>query len=214
MISDDPIQFLRLSKEDLRASLSKLKEDLQTRSPEDLTQKTGSELKTTGETTTLILYCFSKKFTITLPEFSIQDAQGKAADLLYSGFIIHYLATADGTPSSGKWISLREIPGGTFYADAFQGYTGDVLVRTFGGKEDQLIQACRENKGEEIDLGDFGYSFQLLPRVKLGLVYWRGDEEFPPSARILFDGSSPHYLPCDALAVMGAQLTRDLCLAL
>jgi hypothetical protein len=42
------------------------------------------------------------------------------------------------------------------------------------------------------------------------VVYWLGDEDFPPSARVLFDASAGQHLPTDAFALLGSTLTHRL----
>ncbi len=32
--------------------------------------------------------------------------------------------------------------------------------------------------GEEISISDAGYEFQILPKFKIGLVFWNGGDEF------------------------------------
>ena len=59
-------------------------------------------------------------------------------------------------------------------------------------------------------MGDAGYTFTVLPRVHLALVYWEGDEEFPSQARVLFEDSTSHYLPTDGLAILGSQLVGKI----
>ena len=34
--------------------------------------------------------------------------------------------------------------------------------------------------------GDAGYEFSFLPHFKMRISIWEGDEEFPPSAQILY----------------------------
>ena len=46
--------------------------------------------------------------------------------------ILYYLSYADGTPLADRWIGYRELPDGTFYSQAFQGYSGDRLARHSG----------------------------------------------------------------------------------
>lgn len=212
MPKEDPVHFLRLSKKDLSESLDELRAELKDRSPADIAGKTGAELKKEDDgEESFNLSCFFQDYTVSLPDFTVRDSRGQEGDLLITGFIIYYLYTADGTQEVNQWVSLREIPGGTFYADAFKGYTGDVLADSFRGDVEGLEKACRGMGGVEMDLGDLGFTFQLLPRVKLCLVYWQEDEEFPASARILFEASAANYLPCDVLAVLGAQLVRRIC---
>ena len=64
--------------------------------------------------------------------------------------------------------------------------------------------------GRQETLGDAAFAFQALPRVRLLAVGWQGDEDFPPSYRVLFDGNSHHHLSTDACAILGSTLTRRL----
>ena len=50
----------------------------------------------------------------------------------------------------------------------------------------------------------------VLPRVPLLLVMHRGDEEFPPDCRVLFDRCCSHYLNTDDLKVLSTQLAAYL----
>ena len=52
-------------------------------------------------------------------------------------------------------------------------------------------------------MGDASYGFRALPQVWLAAVLWLGDDEFPASARMLFDETSSHYLATDLLATLG-----------
>ena len=81
--------------------------------------------------------------------------------------ILTYLATADGTTPSSRWIGFRELPDGMFYVQAFQGYTGGRLVRELEGGVDTFRRAAETLGGEPLELGDAGYAFQVLPRVHL-----------------------------------------------
>src|SRR3990170_263600 len=42
----------------------------------------------------------------------------------------------------GKWIGFRELPGGGFYHQAFQGYTGDQICREFEAAPAALGQSA------------------------------------------------------------------------
>jgi hypothetical protein len=49
-----------------------------------------------------------------------------------------------------------------------------------------------------------------LPRLSILVAYWSGDEDFPTSVQVLFESSTPHYLPTDVCAYLGSSLTRML----
>jgi len=129
--------------------------------------------------------------------------------------VLTYLATADGTTPSSRWIGFRELPDGMFYVQAFQGYTGDRLVRELqgftasaqpSGGVELFRRAAEVLGGEPLALGGAGYVFTVLPRVHMPIVYWEGDEEFPSQARVLFEDTAAHYMPTDGLAILGSQL--------
>ncbi len=42
------------------------------------------------------------------------------------------------------------------------------------------------------------------------MIFWSGDEEFPPEARILFDSTVPTYLSTEDVAVLSQQTVFGL----
>lgn len=124
--------------------------------------------------------------------------------------LLYYLLTADDSLLSGKWISFADLPDGRMYNAAFQGYSGDEVVKAFGFDLDEFRSACLKAGGEPIEIGNASFVFQALPRVPLMLTYWLGDEEFPSSCKVLFDESASHYVPIDACAILGSMLTRKV----
>ena len=150
------------------------------------------------------------------PEFVAGDENTmQELPLPVQALLLYYFRMADGTPRAGRWISFSELPDGRFYNQAFQGYTGSELARHF--QEDfQAFEKAAVNQGGEWPepgkdmIGEGAFIFQALPRVPLLAVFWKGDEDFPPSFQILFDASVSHYLPTDVCAILASMLTRRL----
>ena len=44
----------------------------------------------------------------------------------------------------------------------------------------------------------------------MSIILYRGDDEFPAKANILFDDAAEHYLPTEDLAVLGEILAENL----
>jgi hypothetical protein len=128
--------------------------------------------------------------------------------------LAYYFTLSDGTPQTGRWISFSELPDGTFYTQAFQGYTGNELLKVFGNDENRFanaaVQAGGRPAGMAQSIGDQAFIFRVLPHVSLMVVNWLGDEDFPASYRILFDAAASHHLTTDACAILGSTLTRRL----
>jgi hypothetical protein len=123
---------------------------------------------------------------------------------------LYYLQTADGAPLAGKWIAFRELPGGMFYHQAYQGYSGDRLAKAIDNRIAVFEGAAQNLGGTRLALGDAAFAFDALPRVRVAAVYYAGDEDFPATANVLFDASASHYLPTDALAGVGSALVDRL----
>jgi hypothetical protein len=159
----------------------------------------------------LELALFGDPIVITTTDWRVLDGHTReAVSPNTEAMLLYHLATTDGSPVTERWISFRELPGGGFYHQAFQGYTGKELVKHFRNRLGAFERAAEELNGRQEGVGDAAYAFQALPRVPLMVVYWLGDEDFPPSARVLFDASAGRHLPTDAFALLGSTLTRRL----
>ena len=136
---------------------------------------------------------------------------GSDCSLYDTGMLLYYLRQADGTPLADHWIGYRELPGGSFYSQAFQGYSGDRLARAFGTTPDLYSKAAPSLDGLRLPaLPGLAFAFLPLPRIRLASILYPGDDEFPPRASVLFDAAASHYMTTDGLALLGAGLVGRL----
>jgi hypothetical protein len=174
-----------------------------------LAARTGTAFARQGDSQgQFALEYIGKTYHVTFPGFVARD--GDTGEECWAGLrflFLHYFQKADGAPLAHRWIAYRELPDGMFYFHAFQGYTATRLVKAFENDLAKFQEAASKAGGEAISHGDAGFMFKALPRVPLAVVYWYGDDEFPPNASVLFDASAGHYLSTDGLAVLG----RELC---
>ena len=160
---------------------------------------------------TFLFNYWGKPISISYPELIVQEpGTQKNASEMTQAIILYYLQTADGTPLQGNWISFAELEDGRFYNQAFQGYTGQEISRFFQNDQGRFSSAALKLGGEASSSFPAAYAFLALPRVPLLINFWAGDEDFPSSCQVLFDGSASHYLPTDAYAILGSTLTRQL----
>lgn len=189
--------------------MEQMRKELAAMDPVLLGARTGADFRKSGEGQgSFALNYFDEAYLVSCPQFQARDAKtGKECSPGLLFLFLHYFHTADGTSLADRWIGYRELPDGMFYSQAFQGYSGARLVNTFGNDLESFKKAASKVGGQGLSLGDAGFMFQGLPRVRLAVVYWFGDDEFPPHANVLFDASAGHYLSTDGLAVLG----RELC---
>jgi len=144
------------------------------------------------------------------PELIGYDSHDESLSDFQQAMFLYYLITADGVPLTDKWVSFADLPDGRMYNAAFQGYSGDEVVKAFGFDLSGFKTTCSKADGNPVDIGSASFVFQALPRVPLMLTYWLGDEDFPSSCKVLFDDSASHYLPIDACAILGSMLTQKI----
>jgi len=188
--------------DDLRAKLS-------AQSPSALANRCGAEYD--AKTTSLRFLFFEHPVIVDFPDLVPVDIKtGMSLPVVTQALLLYYLISADETPLIRRWISFDSLPDGRFYRQAFQGYTGGELVRHFGNDLTAFMAAACKLDGVKMSVGDAAFAFHALPRFMLAVVYYLGDDDFPPSCQILFDASAGHYLPTDVCAILGSMLTRML----
>jgi hypothetical protein len=194
-------------REKMIAQVAAQREELRQRDPRELAARCGAEF----ENGILRLKFFEEMHTITFPELKVHvEMTNKGCGLNRSSMFFYYLLTADGAPLAGKWVAFRELPGGMFYHQAYQGYSGDRLAKAIDNHIGVFERAAKTLGGIKLDVGDAAFAFDALPRVCVAAVYYAGDEDFPASANVLFDASAIHYLPTDALGGVGSSLVDRL----
>ena len=89
--------------------------------------------------------------------------------------------------------------------------TEDLLFHSFcqamAGKADQLDRICPELGGVSVaSKADYSYEFQAFPGVKLRLLYWEEDDEFPAKAQILVDRNVTDYVHLETTGCIACDL--------
>jgi len=192
--------------------LDKLRAQVSLANPSRLAKNTGSSyFPMTTRTGEFRLLYWEQETTISFPDLiAYNKLSGDKLSVIDQAMLLYYFKTADGAPICERWISFSELLDGTFYNQAFQGYTGHTLARVFQNDQASFEHDSNILSGTHYELGDAAYVFQALPQVALLVVFWLGDEDFPSSFQIVFDASASNYLPTDAYAIMGSMLTRRL----
>jgi hypothetical protein len=182
-------------------------EALRSANIEDRAGKSGAYFKKEGEGRCLIKLPFLSRYClIHFPDITVtyQDEGGEVP--LWSKLVIlHYIAQAQGHPVAGEWISFRQLTGGEAYYPAFDKRSQGPLLRFFARRADLLEKAGCSLGGTRAPAADRGVILAALPRVPIAFLFWNGDDELPPEARILFDASVPAYLSTEDAVVLAQQ---------
>jgi hypothetical protein len=116
--------------------------------------------------------------------------------------ILHYLNGDADSPPTGELIGFEGIPDGRQYLANFRGRTYVPLLKKFGSDPEKIVKAAAQLGGEKAEFGDFSVAIPVLPRIRITIILWRGDEELGPEAKIVFDRNIVHQLPVEDIIVL------------
>ena len=164
--------------------------------PQDAVNRLGEEIWNGQEFRVRLL---GREFAISHPNYELRALDGGSLPPLPTQtFLLRYLLESRALSWNGGWKTFREMPWGEMY---IKPYTGRVLTRaafTFGTRIDAFRAACEKMGAIPLKHGDAGYQFDFIGGYQMQLLVWQGDEEFPPSAQVLYsDNFSDGFAPED-----------------
>jgi len=177
---------------------------------EERARKAGADYQRVEDGEKITLEFFSEPYQISCPQIEFYSPLKKTVSLVTRILLLHYLIRADGSPMTGQWVGYKDIPGGLLYASVFARRVTDPLVRRFGRSAKGFKEAGIQLGGETAGVGDASFILKAFPFIPVQYVLWEGDDEFPPSAQLLFDASVDHYLSLEDIVVLGQITTGRL----
>ena len=189
------------------AQVERLRADLRSQDPAETARRIGALF-----TATVLRWPYwGGDVEIGWPTLEPRWVDGGPCSPFDTAMLLYHLRSSDGSSPAGTWIGFRELPGGSFYHQAFTGYTGRRLAEKFGAAPEGLDAAARTLRGEPVvGLAPHAWRFVPLPRIPMAACLWPGDEEVVPQAAVVFDALAGHHLPTDGLALLGSGLTGRL----
>lgn len=151
----------------------------------------------------------NKRYTISHPDFETEclDEDGSYAPLLDNLetkiLLLRYLLEGKRVSSHGNFYAYADMPWGNHYDQVFQGRCVKRLAFGFGSCLDRFCRVMEKLEGKKLSVGDAGYEFAFLDDLKLRFMIWEGDEEFPPSAQILFSDNFSSAFHGEDMAAVG-----------
>ncbi len=109
-----------------------------------------------------------------------------------------------------KLIGFNQLPEGSFYNPAFSQRVTKPFIAFFGEEPEKLKWAAERLGGVEIPFGDVGVRVPFLPKVSISFVIWKGNNEFPPNGKILFNSNITSYLSTEKIVVASEMLFNRL----
>lgn len=178
---------------------------LQGRSPEEVARRANADF----DGTAFHLKTLGQAISISYPGYQVTPRL-RPWHLLT---LLHYLATADGTPLSGQPITFAQHAGGMVRGGGFDRDAEGLIATRLGLlSETELLHRIHRLGGERLPSNaDLCAGFFYLPNYPVYLKLWFGDDEFPASGRLLLDASAPHYLSIEDAVTVGSLILESLC---
>lgn len=150
-----------------------------------------------------------KTFLVKWPECTVRQAEGaEGYGAMEDGIppkimVMRYLTRGVASEGSGKFLTYREVPHGEVYFRQFHGRCILRLAFSYGNRLEEFRRKMETLGASKCDHGDAGYEFEFLNGYRVKFLLWAGDDEFPPSAQILFSDNFPLSFEAEDLAVVG-----------
>jgi hypothetical protein len=138
-----------------------------------------------------------ENYQVKAGERAVLQASGPPAGQMEAVIILHYLIglLQHGYHPRGEWISFKETRDGKLFWPAFQESAIKPLVQSFH----------RDPEG-----GDVAVELATFPGVFVRLIFWKGDEELPPEASLLFDRGLTEIYSTEDVAVLLMALVQKV----
>ena len=93
---------------------------------------------------------------------------------------------------SGRWQNMSAF-GLQFHQNLLE-ERRDALADRIDAAPEKFRAACESLKAIPIPGGDMGYGIELFDGLRIGILFWHGDDEFFPRLRFLWDANAKMYL--------------------
>jgi hypothetical protein len=187
--------------------------------PPEVAERCGISFEQAGEGEgAFLLRLMGTEYRAVFPVFDLHGQEGDIVrDPAEKILLCRYLCEGKYFESRGKRLSYNEVPSGPLYYRNFEGRVLKRAAYAFGndlGLFRQIVEQVPGLRFEALDTENagyrVGYRFEFLNGLFISLLIWAGDEEFPPSAQMLFDDNLVFAFTAEDLAVAGEVVIRRL----
>ncbi len=130
-------------------------------------------------------------------------------DYFYLMALLYLLDAKPGEPVR-KWISEKELKGGTTFFRGPHALQVEELIQAFGKDAGAFGRAGARLGGVELLFGDKSFALTVFPKVPLAYVLWEEDAEFPCRVTVMFDATIQDHFSLDGIWCMVAEVSRRL----
>jgi hypothetical protein len=192
--------------------------------PNEIAQRCNVDFN--SETSSFNFRILGTEYRVPHPAFALLDSFGKESANPYEHILLlRYLCEGKYFPSGGKRLSYNEFPWGAVYYRNFEGRCLKRCANAFGRDIPAFVKMLEKNpqlhavpissgnafsESTAFAEGTASYRLEIINGLYVTMILWQADEEFPPSAQILFDDNFVFAFTAEDLAVVGDILVEHL----
>ena len=138
------------------------------------------------------LFFLQKEYLVYPEKQKIQCTSGRSGsgDKKLTLLLLIYLLRSSDTPVNNRLISPKALPGGFLFFNGPHSLPAKTIAEHFAEDFPGFKGSAERLGGILSKYGDISYEFQVLPRISMICVLWKGDDEFPSRCDLLLDKSA------------------------
>ncbi len=125
-------------------------------------------------------------------------------------FIIYYLIKSIEIEACNEWISEKDIPGGATFFRGPHEIPTHLISGLYGNNIEEFRKRCLQLYGTPIDIADAAFRFNITQRIPVAVLYWQGDNDFSPQAKILYDKTIIRHLTSDIIFILALEICNRI----
>ena len=155
------------------------------------------------------------EFDIDLNERTIEvaakgDEGRRSPDVAWRILALHYLLADVPVSHTGRLISFEQIPEARGYARPYNGRVIGRFCATVGRERESISSAVVAIGAKLVTGGDLAARIEVFPHVSVTIIWYAGDDEFPPGASFLYEDTITKLLPVEDIVVTAERLVSRL----
>jgi hypothetical protein len=183
-------------------------EALSKANPGEVERRTGAHYQAGAYT----LPFLNRKLTVH-PAQRLVEVRGQAEEepefqLCLSALL--FLLHVDAAQLPSRQVSPKEYKGGVVFFQGPHALPTARLEERFGCNRELFLSVGRRLGGIEVDQGDGAVVLTAYPNLRLEVILWLGDEEFPPQVILTAPAALERFWALDAIWALLNVVTREL----
>ncbi len=163
-------------------------------------------LRYNEQTSSFEIGMMGQRYAVNWPNLGCTQLSGGydiLGDIKAKILLLRYLVDGSSAEASGKYMSYRDMPWGEVYYAQFQGRCLNRFAFSYAKRLDALAAAMGKLHAAPVEGCDTGYQIEFMDGLFLRFLFWQADEDFPPSAQILFSDNFALAFSAEDMAVVG-----------